>query len=424
MEKDAYGITPLLAAAVTGNTKIMEYLITRSECTREDKVEALELLGATYVDKKRDLSGASKFWKVAMMERHRNVLDVLPKPRRPKPLIQAYNNATEVMTMKELESILDDPDEMRMQALLIRERILGPTHPDTSYYIRFRGAVYADCGDFSWCISLWRYALEMQQRHLEPLSPLTQSSFLSFAELFSFMTSDSADKLNKSQSFSQFSLLDDMLFVLDSCIHEIERGKKYLAALESDYKTDQDTNSYQRYLIIVLHLTSLIGRLAQKIGDRERNSKFKKSVSKLVRLKCLHEMNRTLLHLACTKEASSIGRFPVCEFPDPVVVQVLLESGADPCERDRHGNMPLHLAATVSSQEVIKVLLSKGAHLDATNNQMQTPADLLTDVHMHTIVSPLNHINLQCLAARVVSKYKIPYVGEIPIDLEAFVQLH
>ena len=27
---------------------------------------------------------------------------------------------------------------MRMQALLVRERILGPAHPDTSYYIRYR----------------------------------------------------------------------------------------------------------------------------------------------------------------------------------------------------------------------------------------------------------------------------------------------
>jgi len=36
----------------------------------------------------------------------------------------------------QLEEIISDPDEMRMQALLVRERILGPAHPDTSYYIR------------------------------------------------------------------------------------------------------------------------------------------------------------------------------------------------------------------------------------------------------------------------------------------------
>ena len=34
------------------------------------------------------------------------------------------------------------------------------------------------------------YALDMQQKMLEPLSPMTQSSLLSFAELFSFMMSE------------------------------------------------------------------------------------------------------------------------------------------------------------------------------------------------------------------------------------------
>jgi len=72
----------------------------------------------------------------------------------------------------------------------VRERILGPAHPDTSYYIRYRGAVYADMGHFERCITLWMYALDMQQKMLEPLSPMTQSSLLSFAELFSYMMSE------------------------------------------------------------------------------------------------------------------------------------------------------------------------------------------------------------------------------------------
>ena len=65
---------------------------------------------------------------------------------------------------------------MRMQALLVRERILGPAHPDTSYYIRYRGAVYADMGHFERCITLWMYALDMQQKMLEPLSPWCPTS--------------------------------------------------------------------------------------------------------------------------------------------------------------------------------------------------------------------------------------------------------
>ena len=104
--------------------------------------------------------------------------------------IAAYENTLEVSNLNQLEEIISDPDGMRMQALLVRERILGPAHPDTSYYIRYRGAVYADMGHFERCITLWMYALDMQQKMLEPLSPMTQSSLLSFAELFSYMMSE------------------------------------------------------------------------------------------------------------------------------------------------------------------------------------------------------------------------------------------
>ena len=58
------------------------------------------------------------------------------------------------------------------------------------FFHRYRGAVYADMGHFERCITLWMYALDMQQKMLEPLSPMTQSSLLSFAELFSFMMSE------------------------------------------------------------------------------------------------------------------------------------------------------------------------------------------------------------------------------------------
>ena len=63
-------MTPLLAAAVTGHAHIVEYLIGRRELvTSQRRIDALELLGATYVDKKRDLMKAKKLWLEALVER-------------------------------------------------------------------------------------------------------------------------------------------------------------------------------------------------------------------------------------------------------------------------------------------------------------------------------------------------------------------
>lgn len=159
------GMTPLLAASVTGHTHIVEYLIQLNLVSRSERVDALELLGATYVDKKRDMNGAIELWRRALDDRYsvepkkKNVFTTVsfrlygPGPKLPKPVqtttIAAYDNVKEFSDHESLDELLSDPDEMRMQALAIRERILGPAHPDTSYYVRYRGAVYADAGKFN-----------------------------------------------------------------------------------------------------------------------------------------------------------------------------------------------------------------------------------------------------------------------------------
>lgn len=63
-------MTPLLAAAVTGHMHIVEFLISDPDLvSRSERIDALELLGATFVDKKRDMLGSLKLWKRAMEER-------------------------------------------------------------------------------------------------------------------------------------------------------------------------------------------------------------------------------------------------------------------------------------------------------------------------------------------------------------------
>lgn len=54
------------------------------------------------------------------------------------------------------------------------------------------------------CIKLWLYALDKQQKTLDPLSPLTQSSLFSFAELFSYMMSNKPDLVSFEEVFAVF----------------------------------------------------------------------------------------------------------------------------------------------------------------------------------------------------------------------------
>lgn len=421
MDVDSYGMTPLLAAAVTGHTHIVEYLIGIPQLfSRKERIDALELLGATYVDKKRDMIGALQFWKRAMDERYRGDGPMISKPEFP-PLVAAYDYAREVVEAEALDDLLADPDEMRMQALVIRERILGPAHPDTSYYIRYRGAVYADAGKFRRCIELWNYALDMQQSMLEPLNPMTQSSLFSFTELFSFMVGEEGRQTTRGRRVPPVKR-EDLLRVFEKAVNEVAKGKQMLDKM-SDLACERDLTFLNRVLVITLHLACLLTRETGE-KDSEEFIALHKELYKLVRINAKGKQGRDALQLSHSEDGALVGRYPTCKFPSPHLTKALLRVGADVTAKDNDGNTALHLTALLRPwRPVLSIdLLDAGAHLDAVNNDGKTFEMLLCDKELYDSIYPLKYTKLACLAARVVRKTQ--NISRIPQHLRAFVAMH
>ncbi|KAG5280524.1 hypothetical protein AALO_G00061020 [Alosa alosa] len=421
MERDGYGMTPLLSASVTGHANIVDYLVQHPLTPPSERADALELLGATYVDKKRDLLGALQHWRQALELRHTDPINLLPKPQ-PEQLVAAYDFAVEVSCEEELDALISDPDGMRMQALLIRERVLGPAHPDTSYYIRYRGAVYADSGNFERCVALWSYALDMQQRHLEPLSPMTASSLLSFAELFSFMLQDRAKGLlGTSVSFH------DLMAILGKSVLEIERAIKHKSHGVGSLMTlaatsTPDPAQLSKALSIILHLICLLEKVPCTL---EQDHLKKETIYRFLKLRPCGKNGSSPLHLAADRATTCVGRYPVCRFPSLQVAAVLLECGADVNCRDAQDNSPLHVAASNQQPELMRLLIDRGTHFDSTNAMRQTACDLLGQKELaRSLIQPVNHTTLQCLAARAIIQHGLVYQGNIPQRLEDFVLLH
>ncbi|TRY64792.1 hypothetical protein DNTS_004399 [Danionella cerebrum] len=412
MERDGYGMTPLLSASATGHTHIVEFLTQAALTSRTERISAFQLLGATFVDKKRDLLGALCFWRRAMELQEEAGSDALAGSA-PRPPVKAYEGAVEAETAAELEALASEPDAVRMQALLLRERILGPAHPDTSYYIRYRGAVYADAGDFGRCVCLWRYALELQQRSLEPLSPLTASSLLSFAELFSFMLQERPKGLP-----GPAPAFPELMEVLRRAVLEVER------ALQAPVRPDSppDPAPLSKLLSITLQLICLLERVP---CSPEEDQDKKETIYRLLKLQPRGRNGFTPLHLAVDRGTGAVGRYPLCRFPSLPVAAVLLECGADVNSRDQDDNSPLHVAASNNHPEIMRLLISSGTHFDSTNRLRQTALDLLErSQRAHSLILPINHTTLQCLAARAIVHHRLAYRGNIPERLEAFVLLH
>lgn len=84
------------------------------------------------------------------------------------------------------------------------------------------------------------------------------------------------------------------------------------------------------------------------------------------------------------------------------------------------------LAAQTRSptQELINALLSCGAHLDEANDSKETFDDFAKRSNQTVNIERLKYVTLKCLAARIVSKYKIPFKENVPVPLESFVQRH
>ena len=78
----------------------------------------------------------------------------------------------------------------------------------------------------------------------------------------------------------------------------------------------------------------------------------------------------TALHLAATMAHEDM-------------VSLLIERGADVNSRDHAGSTPLHHAASGGNKAVVELLIAKGADVNAKDSKGRTPAYLAKDAYPH-----------------------------------------
>lgn len=168
-----FDLRPIMVAAVKGNENMVYYLLSRPECDELEKISALEVLGATFIMKISDTDKAHKYWSDALQRRNNNhyfgvsnsnikysKLSTMKDQAVKNNPIEAYDYAIEFMNEKELVAVMADTLEVKiMQAVLVCERILGPSHPTTIYNLHYLGAYEADNANFEKCFKLWLHVL-------------------------------------------------------------------------------------------------------------------------------------------------------------------------------------------------------------------------------------------------------------------------
>merc|ERR1719193_2609691 len=154
MEENEHGMTPLKAAAERCQAVMVDYLIERPEVNRVERIEALELVGASFANDKDnyDVGMAYRYLERGMRLRWDTSEGGVPVEKEGgRDPVVAYDNWQETRTVEELERIKQDANAVHIEGLTIRERILGRENPEVPHPVIYRGAVFADSARFDRC---------------------------------------------------------------------------------------------------------------------------------------------------------------------------------------------------------------------------------------------------------------------------------
>ncbi|XP_033125212.1 protein fem-1 homolog C-like [Anneissia japonica] len=404
------GASPLMKAAAERHESIVEYFISRPECSKLGAIEALELIGASVLCRTNDTEKAGAYWRRALtMRLNENIKKSYASNKPPK-----------ILTPRYLENMLQNDAKAYSIALDIYEQILGPINPGTVNGLRYRGAALADTGHFQEAYELWMHALTNLLTYDRLFYSHTSDMLLWFARVFNEIRDESS--VSAFPTFSQVSL------VIQCCVTEIKRCVQFLGPA-SKY----EMLVFNSLPVIVLHLISIALSLIESTSlgpDSDEMSYLKKLVYELLRLSPRSKDAQSLMHIAVDNTASKIGKYQVRKFPDIHVAKLLLFCGADANATDTNKSTPLHVIASDVKTErniwhdIILLLLKHDAHYDTRNNQGMTAKDLANKKDVEWDWCHVKLTTLQCLAATVIVRHSIPYKGTVTPDLEKFICMH
>ena len=391
-------LTPLLEASNDCKIEMVEWFINRPECSKEQRIDALELLGATIANDADayDIEKAFSFMKRGMEERYEDPsCPLLKKKMEP---VEAYQNRTESQTLEELSLLEGDDHAIQMEGLMIRERILGTDNTILRIPIRYRGAVLADSKKYELSVGLWTRAMEIAMNCNVPKTKDLEN-----------LTDLIAEMVQHGHSLSPQTI--------ENIFEKLIDGKRKLSEKlkPGELEEEQKNKAQETLLFNALYLLVMYTKV--QVSSEMKNGNM---IDLLQRFLCLEPRTRdgnTLLHLAAWHKTpvprDTVADWRgVCELPCVETMKLLLHAGCDVNSVNTQGNTPLHLAVTFVPghehveilKEMLELLLDLGADTKLVDKNGQTVMDCCETDDARCILSAKGRLGAINIKVRKVRK--------------------
>ena len=389
-------LTPLLEASNDCKIEMVEWFINRPECSKEQRIDALELLGATIANDADayDIEKAFSFMKRGMEERYEDSsCPLLKKKMEP---VEAYQNRTESQTLEELSLLEGDDHAIQMEGLMIRERILGTDNIMLWFPIRYRGDVLANLKKYELCVGLWTRAMEIAMNCNVPGTKDLEN----LTNLIAHMMQN-GHTLNPQTIENIFEKLID--------------GKRKLSENLKPGDLEEEFKSAAQETLLFNALYLLVMYTKVRVSLEMKNGNMIELLQRFLYLEPRTRDGNTLLHLAVWRKTpvrKNANLRGVCKLPCVETTKLILHAGCDVNPVNTQGNAPLHLAVTFVPRpdqveilkEMLELLLDLGADTKLVNKNGQTAMDYCETDEARGILSAKRGPGAMSIEARKVRK--------------------
>lgn len=393
------GNTPLELSAIECKPALVEYLLGTNCYSTESKANAYELLGSKLL--MDDLGQTKFYWEKALQIRNQDPANLFPKTvpeHRDHPSVE-IPLGVEFQTIEDLNKISVSLESMWTQALLIQLRVLGPKHPGTSNSFTEKIFSHINRAEFDPGMVLLECLFLFYATHLDPLPVglyLTVSMLRAMA----------------------ISLIEIDNYDIQHAHNLVCSITRYVSNVGMDFVDSlSPTDRQNKMPDVELYLIEILSQLGYVLSfplTEEQHDRLNVTLYNLIRRSPHGPGKVGLLHLTIRLNLSQN------------VLSKLLKCGANIDWQDEWGNTAVHYAIhrflTDHQPDMLKCLLDHGCHVDLTNSCGYCPLGFLRQNGI--LANPLSHITLQCMAAKVIKKYRIPYMDILPKEVRYFVNLH